>query len=163
DASKHGRNLKQGKQSSIFKESNFDDEGFNADRDEVFKDIKGDTEQVISAAANEVPTGDAVNIVGTEVNTASAPVTTTGVSVSTAKPINTASINITTAEPITPLTTTTVFEDEDLIIAQTLVKMRSEKSKVRGVVMQESSETATRPTVLIGHINLESIISNMYA
>ncbi|GJW63735.1 hypothetical protein Tco_0115619 [Tanacetum coccineum] len=39
------------------------------------------------------------------------------------------------------------FEDEDLIIAQTLMKMRSEKSKVRGVVMQEPSETATRPTV----------------
>ncbi|GJT35232.1 hypothetical protein Tco_0925651 [Tanacetum coccineum] len=40
-----------------------------------------------------------------------------------------------------------LFEDEDLTIAQTLVKMRSEKSKVRGVVMQEPSETATRPTV----------------
>ncbi|GJU36707.1 hypothetical protein Tco_1493494 [Tanacetum coccineum] len=35
----------------------------------------------------------------------------------------------------------------DLIISQTLVKMRSEKSKVRGVIMQEPSETATRPTV----------------
>ncbi|GJW85361.1 hypothetical protein Tco_0158506 [Tanacetum coccineum] len=100
DASKQGRNLKQGKQSSIFE----------------------------------------------DINTASALVTTAGVSVSTAEPITTASVNITTAEPITP-PTTTVFEDEDLTIAQTLVKMRSEKSKVRGVVMQEPSETATRPTV----------------
>ncbi|GKD81268.1 hypothetical protein Tco_1348107 [Tanacetum coccineum] len=148
DASKQGRNLKQGKQSSIFEESDFDDEGFDADMDEVFKDVEGDAEQVISAAADEVPTGDAVNTAGTEVNTASAPVTTAGVSVSTAEPITTASVNITTAEPITPpTTTTTVFEDEDLTIAQTLVKMRSEKSKVRGVVMQEPSETATRPTV----------------
>ncbi|GJY41291.1 hypothetical protein Tco_0428561 [Tanacetum coccineum] len=148
DASKQGRNLKQGKQSSIFEESDFDDEGFDADMDEVFKDVEGDAEQVISAAADEVSTGDAVNTAGTEVNTASASVTTAGVSVSTAEPITTASVNITTAEPITPpTTTTTVFEDEDLTIAQTLMKMRSEKSKVRGVVMQEPSETATRPTV----------------
>ncbi|GJS89839.1 hypothetical protein Tco_0772475 [Tanacetum coccineum] len=49
-------------------------------------------------------------------------VTTAGVSVSTTKPITTASVNITTAEPTTPPTTTTIFEDEDLIIAQTLIK-----------------------------------------
>ncbi|GKB42354.1 hypothetical protein Tco_0887296 [Tanacetum coccineum] len=142
-----GRNLKQGKQSSIFEESDFDDEGFDADMDEVFKDVEGDAEQVISAAADEVHTGDAVNTAGTEVNTASAPVTTASVYVSTVEPITTASVIITTAEPITPPTTTTIFEDKDLTIAQTLVKMRSEKSKVRGVVMQEPSETATRPTV----------------
>ncbi|GJZ17766.1 hypothetical protein Tco_0553889 [Tanacetum coccineum] len=134
DASKHGRNLKQGKQSLIFEESDFDDEDFDADMDEVFKDVEGDAEQVISAAADEVPTGNTVNTAGTEVNTVSALVTTAGVSVST-------------AEPITPPITTTIFEDEDLIIAQTLMKMKSEKSKVRGVVMQEPSETATRPTV----------------
>ncbi|GJS31952.1 putative ribonuclease H-like domain-containing protein [Tanacetum coccineum] len=51
-----------------------------------------------------------------DVTTVSAPITTTGVSVST-------------AEPSTPPTTTTVIEDEDLTIAQTLMKMRSEKSK----------------------------------
>ncbi|GKB67330.1 hypothetical protein Tco_0928742 [Tanacetum coccineum] len=67
-----------------------------------------------------------------EVNTASAPVTT-------AEPI-------TTAEPGTP-PTTTVIKDKDLTIAQTLMKMKSKKSKVRGVTMQEPSETATRPTV----------------
>ncbi|GJU33037.1 hypothetical protein Tco_1176626 [Tanacetum coccineum] len=95
--------------------------GFDADMDKVFKDVEGDAEQVISAVANEDSTGEAVNTAGTEVNTVSAPVTTAGVSVSTAEPITTAS---------------------------TLMKMRSEKSKVRGVVMQEPSETATRPTVL---------------
>ncbi|GJX73210.1 putative ribonuclease H-like domain-containing protein [Tanacetum coccineum] len=91
DESKQGRNLKQGKDRSIFEESDFDDEGFDADMDEVFKYVKGYTEQVISAATNEVPTGDAVNTASTKVNTASAPVTTPGVSVSTIKPINTAS------------------------------------------------------------------------
>ncbi|GKE95162.1 hypothetical protein Tco_1580017, partial [Tanacetum coccineum] len=99
---------------NLFKiESDFDDEGFDANMDEVFKDVKGDAEQVISAAADEVSTG-------TEVNTASAPVTTIGVYVSTVELITTAS---------------------------TLMKMRSEKSKVRGVVMQEHSGTATRPTI----------------
>ncbi|GJU58715.1 hypothetical protein Tco_1236481 [Tanacetum coccineum] len=122
--------------------------GFDVDIDEVFKDVEGDAEQVISAAADEVPTGDAVNTASTEVNTTNAPVTTVGVSVSTAEPITTTNVNITTTEPITPpTTTTTVFKDEDLTIAQTLMKMRGEKTKVKGVVMQEPSKTATRPTI----------------
>ncbi|GKB76645.1 hypothetical protein Tco_0943540 [Tanacetum coccineum] len=121
--------------------------GFDADMDEVFKDVELDAEQVISVVADEVSTGTEVNTAGTEVNNASAPVTTAGVSVSTTEPVTTASVNITTTEPITPPTTTNIFEDEDLTIAQTLVNMRSEKSKVRGVVMQEPSKTATRPTV----------------
>ncbi|GKE31210.1 hypothetical protein Tco_1450532, partial [Tanacetum coccineum] len=51
-----------------------------------------------------------------DVTTVSARVTTTGVSVST-------------VEPSTPLTIATLIEDEDLTIALTLMKMRSEKSK----------------------------------
>ncbi|GJU98549.1 putative ribonuclease H-like domain-containing protein [Tanacetum coccineum] len=85
------------------------------------------------------------------VTTASAPITTVGVSVSTAEP----------STP--PTTTTTLIEDEDLIISQTLMKMRSEKSKekakekgvssetakrlTRGVFMKEVSETTTRSMV----------------
>ncbi|GJR53858.1 hypothetical protein Tco_1404379 [Tanacetum coccineum] len=38
-------------------------------------------------------------------------------------------VNVSAATPSTPPTTTTIFGDEDLTIAQTLVKMRSEKSK----------------------------------
>ncbi|GJV81035.1 putative ribonuclease H-like domain-containing protein, partial [Tanacetum coccineum] len=93
-----------------------------------------------------------INITTAEpVTTSSAPITTAGVSVSTAKPSN------------PPTTTTTFIEDEDLIIAQTLMKMRSVKSKekskekgvssetgtrlTRGVIMKEASETTTRPTV----------------
>ncbi|GJR94468.1 putative ribonuclease H-like domain-containing protein [Tanacetum coccineum] len=136
DASKQGRNLKQ---RTIFKESDFNEE-FDANMDEAFeqvyeanKDVEGDAEQVISAATDEVTTGDAVNTAGTKVNTASAPVTTVGVSVSTAEPVTTASAPVTTAgvsdttvKPSTPPTTTTIFEDEDLTIAQTFVKMKSE-------------------------------------
>ncbi|GJS76374.1 hypothetical protein Tco_0726255 [Tanacetum coccineum] len=130
DASKQGRNLNQGKQSSIFEESYFDDEGFDADIDEVFKDVERDAEQVISAVVDEVPTGDAVNTA----------VTIVGVSVSTVEPITTASVNITIAESTTPpitTTTITIIEDEDLIITQTLVKIRSEKSKVQAKPEEE--------------------------
>ncbi|GKD20636.1 hypothetical protein Tco_1222339 [Tanacetum coccineum] len=68
-----------------------------------------------------------------------------------------------TAKPSTPPTTTILIEDEDLTIAQTLMKMRSVKSKekskekgvssettirpTRGVIMKEASETVTRPIV----------------
>ncbi|GJR70598.1 hypothetical protein Tco_0016663 [Tanacetum coccineum] len=141
DASKQGRNLIQ---RLIFAASDVD-EDLDAVMDEAIehvyeadKDVEGDAEQVF-AAADEVPNDDAVNTASTEVNSASAPVTTAGVSVSTAGE------NITASEPSTPPTITD-FEDEDLIIAQTLVKMRSKKLKVR-VVMKEPSETATRPTI----------------
>ncbi|GJY04539.1 hypothetical protein Tco_0370479 [Tanacetum coccineum] len=106
-------------------------------------------EQVYDANKDTVEEGEVqVPTANMEVNTASAPVTTAGVSVSTTNPITNVSVNITTAETSTPPTTPTiVIEDEDLTIVQTLMKMRSEKSKVRGVVMKEPSETATRPTV----------------
>nr|GEV52336.1 hypothetical protein [Tanacetum cinerariifolium] len=100
------------------------------------------------------------------INTASAPITNAGVSVST-------------TEPSTPPTTTTLIEDKDLTIAQTyssnkknliededltiaqsLIKMKSVKSKekseekgvsstrlTRGVIMKKASETASRPIV----------------
>ncbi|GKA60527.1 ribonuclease H-like domain-containing protein [Tanacetum coccineum] len=70
--------------------------------------------------------GDTVNVGGT-VNTA-----TTGVSAASAS-VTTAGVSISTAEPRTPpTTTTTAFEDDDLTIAQTLVKMRSQKDKEKG-------------------------------
>ncbi|GKA75257.1 hypothetical protein Tco_0781635 [Tanacetum coccineum] len=63
-------------------------------------------------------------------------------------PITTASVSVSTAEPSTPSITTTVIEDEDLIIAQTLMMMRSEKSKEKAKERgskEKSSEPATRP------------------
>ncbi|GJV64991.1 putative ribonuclease H-like domain-containing protein [Tanacetum coccineum] len=105
-----------------------------------------------------------------EINTASTSITSASINITTAEPITTASapittagVSVSTAEPSTPLITTTIIEDEDLIIAQTLMKMRSEKSKekskekevssetatrlTKGVIMKKASETATRPIV----------------
>ncbi|GKF38185.1 hypothetical protein Tco_0118246, partial [Tanacetum coccineum] len=73
---------------------------------------------------------------------------TTRVSAASAS-VTIASVSISTAEPRTPpTTTTTVFEDEDLTIAQTLVKMRSEKTKVKGVDFRDMEESARSIIIL---------------
>ncbi|GJT77411.1 hypothetical protein Tco_1044136 [Tanacetum coccineum] len=77
--------------------------------------------------------------------------------------VTTAGVSVSTSEPSTPPTTTILIEDKDLTIAQTLMKIRSVKSKekskekgvscettirpTRGVIMKEASETFTRPIV----------------
>nr|GEX61559.1 uncharacterized mitochondrial protein AtMg00810-like [Tanacetum cinerariifolium] len=94
---------------------------------------------------------------GIEVNTASTSITTTSINITTAEPVTTvgapvttAGVSVSTAEPSTPPPiTTTGTEDKDLITAQTLMKMRSEKSKEKSKERgskEKSSETATRPT-----------------
>ncbi|GKC95308.1 hypothetical protein Tco_1160750, partial [Tanacetum coccineum] len=105
-----------------------------------------------------------------EVNTASISITTTSINITTVEPVTTASAPVTTtgesvstAKPSTPPTTTILIKYEDLTISQTLMKMRSVKSKekskekgvssettirpTRGVIMKEASETVTRPIV----------------
>nr|GFA88896.1 hypothetical protein [Tanacetum cinerariifolium] len=103
-----------------------------------------------------------------EVNTASTSITTASINLTAAEPVTTVSapitiagVSVSTAEPSTPPPkTTTLIENEDLIIAQTLMKIRSVKSKekskekrvsstrlTRGVIMKEDSETASRPTL----------------
>nr|GEX33990.1 ribonuclease H-like domain, reverse transcriptase, RNA-dependent DNA polymerase [Tanacetum cinerariifolium] len=47
-----------------------------------------------------------------------------------------------TAEPKTPFTTTTLFDDEDVTIGDTLVKMKSQKAKEKGVDFKEANDSA---------------------
>ncbi|GKB60347.1 ribonuclease H-like domain-containing protein [Tanacetum coccineum] len=76
--------------------------------------------------------GETVHTATTRVSAVSAPVTTAGVAIST-------------VEPRTPPTTAaTVFIDEDLTIAQTLIKMKEEKAKEKGVVIKDV-EDSPRP------------------
>ncbi|GJT40459.1 putative ribonuclease H-like domain-containing protein [Tanacetum coccineum] len=122
NVSKQGRNLKT---RPMFEEGDFDD----------------DIDDMVNEAMENVE-GDTVNVAGA-VNTA-----TTGVSAASAS-VTTAGVSISTAEPRTPpTTTTTAFEDEDLTIAQTLVKMRSEKAKVKGVDFRDVEESARSTTIL---------------
>nr|GEZ81095.1 hypothetical protein [Tanacetum cinerariifolium] len=74
-----------------------------------------------------------------EINNASTSITTTSINITTAEPvttisapITTAGVSVSTAEPSTPpTTTTTIIEDKDLIIVQTLMKMRKEERMAR--------------------------------
>ncbi|GJY11988.1 hypothetical protein Tco_0381297 [Tanacetum coccineum] len=92
----------------------------------------------------------------TKINTAITSITTASINITTVEPVNTASapviiagVSVSTAEPSTPPspTTTTPIKDEYLTIAQTLMKIKSEKSKAKGVTMQEPSESGTRVRV----------------
>ncbi|GJU46311.1 hypothetical protein Tco_1203577, partial [Tanacetum coccineum] len=53
--------------------------------------------------------------------------------------VNTAGEGVSTAAPRTPPTTTTVFDDEDVTMAmvQTLIKMKEEKYKEKGVAIKD--------------------------
>ncbi|GJQ94592.1 uncharacterized mitochondrial protein-like protein [Tanacetum coccineum] len=60
--------------------------------------------------------------------------------------VSTAGEGVSTAAPRTPPTTTTVFDDEDvtMAMAQTLIKMKEEKAKAKGVAIKDV-EDSSRP------------------
>nr|GEU29557.1 hypothetical protein [Tanacetum cinerariifolium] len=61
----------------------------------------------------------------------------TAETVSTARPdISAARQEVGTAEPKTPPTTATLFDDEDVTIADTLVKMKNQKAKEKGIAFK---------------------------
>ncbi|GKF11131.1 hypothetical protein Tco_0049057, partial [Tanacetum coccineum] len=57
--------------------------------------------------------------------------------------VTTAGVTISTVEPRTPPTTITVFDDKDvtMAIAKTLIKMKEQKAKEKGVAFREEEET----------------------
>ncbi|GJT64610.1 hypothetical protein Tco_1016090 [Tanacetum coccineum] len=116
DASKQGR--RSDKLKPMFKDKDFEE------LDDHIETIK---EETFDAAA-------------TRVSTISAPVSTAGVTIST-------------AEPRTPLTTTAVFDDEDvtMAMAQTLIRMKGQKAKEKRVAITdvEDSSRIVRPVRLI--------------
>nr|GEW66428.1 hypothetical protein [Tanacetum cinerariifolium] len=116
----------------MLKLGDFDDDFNDTDDmvDKAIEYVEGDT----------VNAGDAVNTAIVRVSVASASVTTVGVSISTVEP----------RRP--PTTTTKAFEDENLTIAQTLVKMQSEKAKEKGVVFINVEESS-RPTTILPTID----------
>ncbi|GKE55406.1 hypothetical protein Tco_1494591 [Tanacetum coccineum] len=132
NVSKQGMNLKI---MPMFEEGDFNDDFDDIDDmvNEAMENVEGDT----------VNAGGAVNTTTTGVSDAGALVTTAGVSISTAKPRT------------PPTTTTTAFEDEDLTIAHTLVKMRSQKDKEKGkgVAFRAAQEESARTTRILSTID----------
>ncbi|GJR89460.1 hypothetical protein Tco_0213471 [Tanacetum coccineum] len=91
------------------------------------QNVTHDTEVLEKGGSNE----ETVNVAG-------------NIGVSTAVNISTASRpKVNTATPMTPPTTTNVFEDEDIFIADALV-MLSDKAKLKGVEIKEMKD-AERP------------------
>ncbi|GJS30305.1 putative ribonuclease H-like domain-containing protein [Tanacetum coccineum] len=103
-----------------------------------FDDDFDDIDDMVNEEMKNVE-GDTVNTATTRVRAASASVTTVSVSISTAKPRT------------PPTTTKTAFKDEDLTIAQTLVKIRSQKDKEKGkgVAFRAVQEESARPTRIL--------------
>nr|GEX24034.1 hypothetical protein [Tanacetum cinerariifolium] len=71
------------------------------------------------------------------------------------KSVSTADVTISSAdpeasivEPKTPPTTTSIFNDEDITMAQTLIKIKEKKTKEKGVAFKEVEES-DRPTRLV--------------
>nr|GEY28274.1 hypothetical protein [Tanacetum cinerariifolium] len=69
----------------------------------------------------------------------------TAETVSTARSdISAARPEVSTIEPKTPPTTATLFDDEDVTIADTLVKMKNQKAKEKGIAFKDADDS-TRP------------------
>nr|GEW13821.1 retrovirus-related Pol polyprotein from transposon TNT 1-94 [Tanacetum cinerariifolium] len=67
----------------------------------------------------------------------------TAETVSTARPdISAARPKDSTAEPKIPLRTTTLFDDEDVTIADTLVKMKNQKAKEKRIAFKDTDDSA---------------------
>ncbi|GJW86072.1 hypothetical protein Tco_0159217 [Tanacetum coccineum] len=114
--------VKEGRQSNESEELNLD-----ADT-EVIAEDKGSGEKGVNT----------VSTARSDIDTARPEVHTTNAPVSTADP------EVSAVEPRTPPPTTSIFEDEDITMAQTLIKMKEEKSKEKGVAFKDV-EDSSRP------------------
>nr|GEX20291.1 hypothetical protein [Tanacetum cinerariifolium] len=67
----------------------------------------------------------------------------TAETISTARPdISAARPEVSTAKPKTPPTTATLFDDEDVTIADTLAKMKNQKDKEKGIAFKDADNSA---------------------
>ncbi|GKF49636.1 hypothetical protein Tco_0142887, partial [Tanacetum coccineum] len=106
--------VNEGRQSNETEELNLDA------NTEVIAKEKGNGKKGVNIVSTTRPD---INTAMLEVHTANAPVSTAGVTIST---IN---LEVSAVEPRTPPTTTSIFDDEDITMVQTLIKMKEEKAK----------------------------------
>ncbi|GJU91252.1 hypothetical protein Tco_1303675 [Tanacetum coccineum] len=121
--------VNEGRQSNETEELNLDVDT------KVIAEDKGSGEKGGSTVSTARPEVDTTR---PEVHTANAPVSTAGVTISTVDP------EVSTIKPRTPPTTTSTFDDEDITMAQTLIKMKEEKAKEKGVAFKDI-EDSSRP------------------
>ncbi|GJV56311.1 putative ribonuclease H-like domain-containing protein [Tanacetum coccineum] len=140
--SRLSRKKKLGKKESVSKQGRKNTKSGPKLDDSTFDDLdadlahdKGSGEKGGSTVSTARPDIDTAR---PEVHTANAPVSTAGVTISTADP------EVSVVEPRTPPTTTSIFDDEDITMAQTLIKMKEEKAKEKGVAFKDV-EDSSRP------------------
>ncbi|GJS68506.1 hypothetical protein Tco_0683071, partial [Tanacetum coccineum] len=121
--------VNEGRQSNETEELNLD-----VNTELIAKD-KGSGEKGGSTVCTARPEVDTTR---PKVHTANAPVSTAGVTISTVDP------EVSVVKPRTPPTTTSIFDDEDITMAQTLIKMKEEKAKEKGVEFKDI-EDSSRP------------------
>ncbi|GKE44722.1 hypothetical protein Tco_1472006 [Tanacetum coccineum] len=114
--------VNEGRQSNETEELNL-----NVDT-EVIAEDKGSREKGGSIVSTIRPNIDTAR---PEVHTANAPVSTGGVTISIAD------IEVSAVELRTPPITTSIFDDEDITMAQTLIKMKEEKDKEKRKVARQ--------------------------
>ncbi|GJX13596.1 hypothetical protein Tco_0205354 [Tanacetum coccineum] len=93
--------------------------------------VTHDTEVLEKGGSNEEPVNAAGNI---GVSTVVPEVSTVNISTASRPEVS-------TATPMTPPTTTSVFDNEDITLAETLVKMKDDKAKLKGVAIKEVEES----------------------
>ncbi|GJS65756.1 hypothetical protein Tco_0680320 [Tanacetum coccineum] len=134
-------------------------EELNLDVDtEVIAKDKGSGEKggsIVSTARPKVDTvRPDIDTARLEVHTTNALVNTAGVTISTADP------KVSAVEPRTPPTTTSIFDDEDITMAQTLIKMKEEKAKEKGVAFKDVEDSSRHVRSITTLKLLPSIESN---
>ncbi|GJW26641.1 hypothetical protein Tco_0040452 [Tanacetum coccineum] len=126
--------VNEGRQSNETKELNLDVDT------EVIAEGKGSGEKggsTVSTARPEVDTARPdTDTTRPEVHTANAPVNTIGVTISTVD------LEVSAVEPRTPPITTSIFDDENITMAQTLIKMKEEKAKEKGVAFKDVEDSS---------------------
>ncbi|GJS93055.1 hypothetical protein Tco_0800023 [Tanacetum coccineum] len=91
----------------------------------------GSTEELVSTAVPKT------------VSTARPELSTARPELSTARPdVDAARQEDSVVEPRTPPTTTSIFDDEDITMAQTLIKMKEEKAKEKGVSIKDIKDSS---------------------
>ncbi|GJU90744.1 hypothetical protein Tco_1303167 [Tanacetum coccineum] len=93
--------------------------------------VTHDTGVLKKGGSNKEQVNDAGNI---GVSTVVPKVSTVNVSIASRPEVS-------TATPMTPPTTTSVFDNEDITLAETLVKMKDDKAKLKGVAIKEVKES----------------------
>ncbi|GJS92826.1 hypothetical protein Tco_0799794 [Tanacetum coccineum] len=101
---------------------------------DAFDDLDAD----LAHGMEHMDTEEAVNERGGSTTVRPERVSTAGVTINTVDP------KICVVEPRTPPITESIFDDEDVTMAQTLIKIKEEKSKEKGVAFKDV-EDSSRP------------------